>query len=326
MVPPEASADPRIVAVLPATLAGAGEGFSRVAFSPDGKTLALGTNKGPILLWDIHGWKERKRLTGHAGIICKLEFSPDGGLLASATKWGDGAVHVWDTVKGENTDSCDVQQLPRSLAFSRDGKLLATGSFGTNAAVKLYDVSPQGKLRKRELADSNGSFYDVMFHPDGKTLMAAGHHSAGGMRSWDVSSGKVVPTPGPFKQIEGHCLCCSRDGKLFAWGRLYFTRVFVVEVSPPRLRYELFADRVPPSGAAFDMASIAFTPDSKTAVAAYMDGKVRLWDVANGKEESISVTPEKQVWQVACSPEGRHVAAVAEGNVYIIRLAATATK
>src|SRR5262249_62047261 len=64
-----------------------------VAFSPDGKTLAVGTQFNTIHLWEVATGRERRRFAGDRGTIKALAFTPDGRLLASGH---DRTALVWD--------------------------------------------------------------------------------------------------------------------------------------------------------------------------------------------------------------------------------------
>jgi hypothetical protein len=67
---------------------------SSLAFTPDGRTLALGNRDGSITLWDVVEWKERRRFQGHRAVVRSVAFSPDGKLLASGSD--DTTILLWD--------------------------------------------------------------------------------------------------------------------------------------------------------------------------------------------------------------------------------------
>jgi WD40 repeat protein len=71
------------------------------AFSPDGRTLALGVQGDPrVRLWEIASGQERRALAGHVAPVLSLAFAPDGKTLASGSE--DGTILVWD-VRGTVT-------------------------------------------------------------------------------------------------------------------------------------------------------------------------------------------------------------------------------
>jgi WD40 repeat protein len=70
-----------------------------LTFSPDGKTLASGDDKGTIELWDVTGGKEVASFTGHAGNVICLAISADGKVLASGGQ--DKKIKLWDTAKAK---------------------------------------------------------------------------------------------------------------------------------------------------------------------------------------------------------------------------------
>ena len=70
-----------------------------LTFSPDGKTLASGDDKGMIKLWDVTGGKELASFTGHAGNVICLTISADGKVLASSGQ--DKKIKLWDAAKAK---------------------------------------------------------------------------------------------------------------------------------------------------------------------------------------------------------------------------------
>lgn len=209
-----------------ATLAGFANGANgvAVAFSPDGKTLAVGGD-GRVEFRDTVGSKLRATFTPREKSgkavpgIPSLAFSPDGKLLAAGTS--SGVVALWDVAKRRQVGLTHGDRFKKieSVAFSPDGKLLATGG---DEGVRLWDAD-SGEERIEEVAvlDDEASIDHVAFSPDGRTLASAGYNlfprvpsESHSVRLWDVSSREVRKTFYDSKEIWG--MTFSPDGRTLA--------------------------------------------------------------------------------------------------------------
>lgn len=126
-----------------------------VAFSPNGRILAAGSGHNGIILWDAKSGKELRHIDGpHVGDY--VVFSPDGKTLASVRNWQQGesagTVQLWDVATGKLRGQLKSDQnLIRCIAFSPNGKLLATHSqWGTDhvGAVRVWDLAARSELLK----------------------------------------------------------------------------------------------------------------------------------------------------------------------------------
>ena len=118
------------------------------AFSPTGKFLAIGSQGGKVMLWDLSTQKLLYTLRGHTpdslGASWSVVFSPDSKLLACG---GQREVQIWDTQKGVLLKRLKLLNTPMTVgdlavgevAFSRDGSILAICGNGSRT-VTLHRI------------------------------------------------------------------------------------------------------------------------------------------------------------------------------------------
>jgi len=179
-----------------------------LAFSPDGKELAVG-GYHEVSIWDPTNGKLVGRIGNIAQRTQRLAYSPDGTVLAAAggTPGKVGEVKLLDPVNRTIAADLDrVGDMLFALAFSADGSRLACG--GADNAIRVYDV----KNRKRELVIEQHADWvlGVVFTPDGEHILSASRDKSA--RVLDAKSGVVEHAYLGHEEIV-YSVAVSGDGK-----------------------------------------------------------------------------------------------------------------
>ena len=184
-----------------------------LSFSEDGRKLcteSLLTNekgqysKGQIAVWQIPEGKKIAEysispVTLFANNGTRLAVSKDGNIVAFAKP--GGKVCVIDLATGKEcwTAKGADDQYVLCLAFSPDGKVLATGAGYVESDIRLWDVASGREIKRLE--GHRAFISSLVFWPDGKTLASASGDQT--IRLWDLTNISNVP---PARVLQGHKL------------------------------------------------------------------------------------------------------------------------
>jgi WD40 repeat protein len=292
------------VAGSPVTLRGHQHNVTSVMFSPDGQTLASGSDDQTVKLWDARTGQELRTLRGHQNDVRSVTFSPDGQTLAS----GSYDVKLWDARTGQELRTLRASG-GTSVAFSPDGQTLASGS-SSDKTVKLWDARTGQELRT--LRGHQNDVRSVTFSPDGQTLASgSGDYT---VKLWDVRTGQelrtlrssrrptsfVEPVQGISHQDYVNSVTFSPDGQTLASGSSDQT----VKLWDVRTGQELRTLREHQDA----VISVTFSPDGKTLASGSSDKTVKLWDARTGQELRTLRGHQKYVLSVTFSPDGQTLA------------------
>jgi len=273
-----------------------GGGDSLIAYSPDGKLLAVASSIG-VWLYDANSLAE-VGLLEDTYAIDSVAFSPDGKMLVSGNRY-DNAVRLWDVaIRKEIAVLRGHTNWVTSVAFSPDGQILASG--GWDQTVRLWDVA---KRKQTAVLDGHNS-YSVTFSPDGQTLASGGRDQT--VRLWDVATRKQIAV------LIGHTdtvysVAFSTDGRILAsagdwkdktirlWNTVTKEQIAILE------------------GHTSSVESITFSPDNRTLASGSSDKTVRLWNVVT-REQIAMLEHTDSVVSVAFNPDNQMLASGSYDN------------
>lgn len=336
------------------TLSGGDVSINTLAFGPDGGALAAGLADGRVLVWNIEtgkydelDFKNQKPverlvlLSDNLHLVVANEDGPylnvwnfkERALVAAFSSGTSVAAlvaardrpafaysndemgaYVVSLGNRENT-SLHHKGLINAMAFSPDGKTLATGGLDDKIALWSVGDGEQLMVRRVTLASVSG----LALSRDGRTI-AAGASEGRTLALCDLNEGtrfKKLPaveedepdslgmiTSVAYRPDDGALASDSAGGKAV----LFWTRAGE--------RWEPHALK----GHNEYVASVAFSPDGRLLASGGGDGEVIFWDAASGELKRRLPAGAAAINGLAFSPDGRTLAASsAEGRVSLLR-------
>jgi WD40 repeat protein len=242
-----------------------------ISFSPDGQVLASADSSGTVKLWQFDGdkfnpdpiyqIKAHDQVKGEDQEIHKINFSPDGKFLATASI--DNTAKLWRfdgqkieflrTLKGHTDSLWDV-------TFSPDSRTIATASSDNNA--KLWNL--EGKEIKTLSGHKQGVLSaSFATYEQNKELVVATASDDNTIKLWNLKGEEIITLTGHINGVWRASF--SPNGKFLATASRDKT-VKLWNLNPQSL-----------FGHTLDVFQVKFSPDGKILATASKDGTVKLW-------------------------------------------------
>ena len=205
------------------------------------------------------------------GSINQIAYSPNDTMLAVATEIG---IWLYDV---SNTGKFSLL-LPhitniQSIAFSPDGKILASGS--EDKIIRLWDVAI-GTLKQTYIGHE-AEIFDVAFSPTGRKLASA---SSREINLWDIGKGMHQQT---FDRFTYHTSRMSFNTKgLILTSVNHDNTIQLSNIITGKPKVIL-------KGHTKFVRTVSFSPDGNTFASTSIDGEIYLWDVNTGKHEKTLI-------------------------------------
>ncbi len=289
-----------------------------LAFSPDGRLLALGGKRSkansqvPILLWDLREERQVGRLEGHPTSVAALAFSAAGRLLHAYCPRerrlelkSSCSRHVWDVVQRKQLAQVPYEDseavVPPGFAFSPDGRFLARRT--RDQQLEISDLSTERKLFAGKPEPAS-----LAFSRDGRLLAVT--RTSGAIELWDPSRGerqRTLSDPAvPLQRI----LSFSADGRWLLTRDEDSDHDFrrMGDVAPIRL-WDVAAGKQhrPLAGPSGAVEALVWRRDGKLVLLEQSGSVARLTD-ESGQELLRLPARTSQVESLALSPDGQAAA------------------
>jgi len=274
-----------------------------VGFTPDGDTLAIGTEDGSIQLWDMKDQKTRRTLQRTGGHVWNLDISADGKYLVAPSD--DLQVEVFSLETYKPFRKFAPGASTKSAVFTPDEKSLITGD--RSATIRVWDRRDQIPM---PLDGHRGTVHGLAVSPDSKQLASAG--SDGTVKLWNLGDLGANPDVLALHTGPVYGVAFSPNSAVPRMASAGWDGI--VRIWDPKKGDQLH----PLKGHDGDVFAVSFGKDGKVLASAGADGTVRIWDVESGKELQVLRGGGRAFHTVRFAPNGTTLAVGGrDGNVRV---------
>ena len=251
----------------------------------------------------LAGFAQEPTLLDHGGGVRTVEFSPvNNQLLVSAGE--SSIIKLWNLRSGKVKTLSDHTSRVNSVAFSPNGRLLASGS--DDWTFRLWNVSQEKNIATLETV-TNGNRWRarvVTFSPNGQLVAIGGDRF---IKLWDIRTRTTITTLQHEQPV--WTLAFSPDGQLLAAGEGSNEGTGIVTVWDIPKRQTIVRLEGDPKV----MRSVKFSSDNQVLASSGWDGQLKLWDVSSWK--LIGTIPNTGYYEIDFSPDGMVLASTNDGSV-----------
>ncbi len=280
--------------------------------SPDGSLLVSGTRDVSYEIRDARSGTVLWTIKAH-GTSDERVTSPDGSVIAERGSYGDACVKLFDGKTNQLIRRLEGHPgIVYSLAFSPDGKIIASGS--SDQTIKFWDAKT-GTLVKA-LFGHTRKITLLAFSADAKTLVSGSEDDT--VKIWDVSDGRLLRTITAYTPGVGgiSSVGFSPDGRTVMAGS--GTQVKIWETATGKQLRTLATNESHTSGepgglqmtscCGSEVRSLVSSFDGFLIVSAHEDGTIKVWDARKGELMRIIKGRFPDLRSVALSPDGQLIA------------------
>ncbi|MES9602520.1 WD40 repeat domain-containing protein [Actinomadura sp. NPDC000929] len=236
-------------------------------------------------------------LDGHTDAVRNLAWSPDGALIATASR--DGTCRLWDATTGSNTAMLEGHHgMVEMVAWAPDARRIATAS--RDHTVRVWDTATGHTLAV--LAGATDVARTVAWSPDGTRIASGARDRV--VRIWRTDTYELLT------ELHGHTdnilgIAFSPSGNLLATGSHDRTvRIWDLAAGSATVLH----------GHQDFVEGVAWSPDGAFVASAGGDGTMRIWDIRSSAQTGLIRCHGTRVWNVAWSPDGAYLASCGSDN------------
>lgn len=291
--------------------------INALAFSPDGKLLAVSGNR-EVLLHSLDGSAPPRRLAGLSDRILSIAFSKDGSTLVAAggTPARFGEIQIWATASGKLRRSITLTgDTVFGVSISPDASRIAAGC--TDNSVRILDAATGKELFK--IGNHENWVLGTVFSQDGKRMVSVGRDRAAKLT--DATTGAFLEN---LNLLRGELAAIARHP----------SKDIVVIGGEDRTPYIYMMDRPKNMKIADDttlirkldrqdgiIAALAWSPDGALIAVGGASPEVTVYDAESGKRVTACKGHQAGIYTIAFSPDGQTLATGGfDGQVRLYRV------